>query len=227
MITMRDRSKNRKPLQRGRTLSTEAIQTVQALKRVSRSVIDLGDGKILSPELERVFDFRFRRLLKVDMMAVLRELIRQQECFLALKVFEDARKEFWYKPQLFLYADLIGVLASNELLMEADLIFSYLKTEGNLEPDYEGFIVLFQTLICLKLTGFVLECYNLMKGVGCEPDRMLFRILINGLEQIGEPSVSAILRQEAQKYYGESLEFLKEEEETTASLMRRRTIYSS
>lgn len=216
MITMRDRHKNRQQLQKGRTLSIEAIQAVQALKRVSRNVINEGNGKISSPDLDRVFNSKFRRLLKLDMMAVLRELIRQQECFLALKVFEDIRKEFWYKPQLFIYADLIAALASNELFMEAELIFSYLKKEGNLEPDYEGFNVLFKTLIRYKLAGFVLECYDLMKATGCEPDRMSFRILINGLEQIGETSVSAILRLEAQKYYGESLEFLNEEDETTS-----------
>lgn len=75
-ITMRDRSKNRKPLQRGRNLSIEAIQAVQALKRaVSSEVL-----------LEQVFDTKFRRLLKFDMIAVLRELLRQNQCLLALKV---------------------------------------------------------------------------------------------------------------------------------------------
>lgn len=75
-ITMRDRSKNRKPLQRGRNLSIEAIQAVQALKRaVSSEVL-----------LEQVFDTKFRRLLKFDMITVLRELLRQNQCLLALKV---------------------------------------------------------------------------------------------------------------------------------------------
>lgn len=77
MITMRDRSKNRKPLQKGRSLSIEAIQTVQALKRAAKSE---------DVSLEQVFDSKFRRLLKLDMIAVLRELIRQNQCFLALKV---------------------------------------------------------------------------------------------------------------------------------------------
>ena len=82
VITMKDRSKNRKPLQRGRNLSIEAIQAVQALKRANRN----NHGNSLT-ELERVFDSKFRRLLKFDMMAVLRELLRQNECLLALKVF--------------------------------------------------------------------------------------------------------------------------------------------
>lgn len=76
VIKMRDRSKNRKPLQRGRNLSIEAIQAIQSLKRVNQNA-DL---------LEQVFDSKFRRLLKFDMMAVLRELLRQNQCFLAMKV---------------------------------------------------------------------------------------------------------------------------------------------
>ncbi|XWS63213.1 hypothetical protein CRYUN_Cryun06bG0076500 [Craigia yunnanensis] len=173
VITMKDRSKNRKPLQKGRNLSIEAIQTVQALKRANRNTYNN-----LFSELERVFDSKFRRLLKFDMMSVLRELLRQKECLLALKVFDDIRKEFC------------------------------------LDPDIIGFNALFNALISFKLTHLVMDCYGLMKAVGCEPDRSSFRILINGLEAIGGTGFSAILRQDAQKYYGESLELLEKEEVT-------------
>ncbi|KAK6253172.1 hypothetical protein QUC31_014892 [Theobroma cacao] len=212
VITMKDRSKNRKPLQRGRNLSIEAIQAVQSLKRANRNTYNNP-----LPELERVFDFKFRRLLKFDMMAVLRELLRQNECLLALKVFDEIRKEVWYKPQVLLYADMIAVFASNGLFKEAELLYSYLKIESKLDQNIEGFNALFNALINFKLTQLVMDCYGLMKAIGCEPDRSSFRILINGLESTGETGSSALLRQDAQKYYGESLEFLKEEEEVTAS----------
>lgn len=91
VITMKDRSKNRKPLQRGRNLSIEAIQAVQALKRANRNTYNNP-----LPELERVFDFKFRRLLKFDMMAVLRELLRQNECLLALKVRFLSSSSFFF-----------------------------------------------------------------------------------------------------------------------------------
>ncbi|XVE49631.1 hypothetical protein DITRI_Ditri01bG0097100 [Diplodiscus trichospermus] len=211
VITMKDRSKNRKPLQKGRNLSIEAIQAVQALKRANRNTYN---NSFL--ELERIFDSKFRRLLKFDMMAVLRELLRQNECLLALKVFDDIRKEVWYKPQVLLYAEMIAVFASNGLLKEAELLYSYLKTEANLGPDVMGFNALFNALISFKLTHLVMDCYGLMKAVGCEPERSSFRILINGLESLGETCFSAILRHEAQKCYGESLDFLKEEEEVRA-----------
>ncbi|XWS68372.1 hypothetical protein CRYUN_Cryun04dG0084300 [Craigia yunnanensis] len=195
VITMKDRSKNRKPLQKGRNLSIEAIQAVQALKRVNRNT----DNNSFS-ELERVFDSKFRRLLKFDMMAV----------------FDDIRKEVWYKPRVLLYANMIAVFASNGLFNEAELLYSYLKTESSLDPDIMGFNALVNALISFKFTHLVMDCYGLMKAVGCEPDRSSFRILINGLESIGETGFSAILRQDAQKYYGESLEFLEEEEEVTS-----------
>ncbi|KAF3651794.1 putative cellulose synthase-like protein D4-like [Capsicum annuum] len=80
-IGMRDRSKNRKPLQKGRNLSIEAIQAVQALKRVASKNDD-------AVAVEQVFNSKIRRLLKSDMIAVLRELLRQNQCLLALKVSE-------------------------------------------------------------------------------------------------------------------------------------------
>lgn len=73
---MRDKSKNRKPLQKGRNLSIEAIQTIQALKRASK----------FADKQEQVIHSKFTRLLKFDMMAILRELLRQEQSLLALMV---------------------------------------------------------------------------------------------------------------------------------------------
>eukprot|EP00262_Sarcandra_glabra_P009019 TRINITY_DN22994_c0_g1_i1.p1 TRINITY_DN22994_c0_g1~~TRINITY_DN22994_c0_g1_i1.p1 ORF type:complete len:240 (-),score=42.17 TRINITY_DN22994_c0_g1_i1:77-796(-) len=200
-ITMRDRRKNRKPLQRGRNLSIEAIQTVQALKR-SKSTTD---------SLDLVFQSKVKRLLKFDLIAVLRELQRQNEAILALQVFEDVRKEHWYKPQVSVYADMIAVLASNGLFEKVELLFSYMKMES-LDADTAGFNGLLRTLMEFNITQTSMECFYLMKEVGCEPDESTFRILINGFESKGEDGLSAIVRQEAEKYFGGSLEFLEEEE---------------
>ncbi|RWV77807.1 hypothetical protein GW17_00061320, partial [Ensete ventricosum] len=81
-IVMRDRAKNRKPTQRGRYLSTEAIQAVQALKRAIGTV---GGGHG-GDSLERVLAAKVRRLIKGDMVAVLRELQSQGEGLLVLQV---------------------------------------------------------------------------------------------------------------------------------------------
>ncbi|KAL8129546.1 hypothetical protein V2J09_018701 [Rumex salicifolius] len=200
-ITMRDRSNNRKPLQKGRNLSIEAIQTVQTLKRAKRD----------ADSLEKAFDSKLRRLLKFDMVAVLRELIRQGECQLALKVFEDIRAEHWYKPRVLLYNTLISALASAEMLEEVEHIFSTLKNESNLQPDQEGFNTLLSTLVNFNLTGLAMECLNLMTALECDPDKPAFKMLINYLESQSERELAYIVRQEALKIFW-SLNFLEEEE---------------
>ncbi|XP_010932093.1 pentatricopeptide repeat-containing protein At1g62350 isoform X2 [Elaeis guineensis] len=207
VITMRDRSKNRKPTQRGRYLSIEAIQAVQALKRAK---ISGGDS------LHRVLESKVRRLIKADMVAVLRELQSQGEGLLALQVFEEVRKEHWYKPQLLVYADMIKVLASNDLLEKVELICSYLKKE-HLEADTEGFNLLLKTLLEFGFTHSAMDCYRLMKLWDSEPDESTFRILINGLESKGEMDLSIALRQEGEMYFGRPLEFSEKTEEMAST----------
>ncbi|KAG8371421.1 hypothetical protein BUALT_Bualt13G0085900 [Buddleja alternifolia] len=192
-ITMRDRSKNRKPLQKGRNLSIEAIQTVQALKRAA------NHSNV--PSMEQVFDNKFRRLLKFDMIAVLRELLRQNQCLLALKVFEDIRKEDWYKPQLLLYAEMVTVLGSNGMLEKVELLIMELKAEDKLNPDIEGFNALLESLMNLNLTGLAMECFYLMKSLSCDTDRLSFKILINGLKSNGEMDLLAVIEQDSLNYY--------------------------
>ncbi|KAL9332876.1 hypothetical protein Peur_073015 [Populus x canadensis] len=202
------RSLNRKPLQKGRNLSIEAIQTIQALK------LAYNNDKSL---LDQVFRSKFSRLLKFDMTAVLRELLRQNHCLLALKVFEDIRVEHWYKPKVLLYNEMIQAMANNGFIEEVQLLFRYLESEitGDLQFKTDEFNQLLATLISFKLGGLVMECYEWMKSVvvGCEPDRSTFKLLVNGLESIGEFELSVVVRQDAYKFYGESLDFEAEEEE--------------
>ncbi|PIN14783.1 hypothetical protein CDL12_12585 [Handroanthus impetiginosus] len=206
-ITMRDRSKNRKPLQRGRNLSIEAIQTIQALKRAA---------KHSELSLEQVFENKFRRLLKFDMIAVLREFLRQNQCLLALKVFEDFRKEDWYRPQLLLYAEMVTVLGSNGLLEKVELLIMELKAETIVNPDVEGFNALLESLMNLNLTGLAMESFDLMKSLSCDPDRRSFKILIDGLKSSGEMDLLAVMLQDAKKY-GYSVNFLEKDETDMSS----------
>lgn len=210
IVYAKGRGDNRKPLQKGRNLSIEAIQAIQALKRSYYYNNNNADN---SHSFRHVIRSKFSRLLKLDMLAVLRELIRQNHCLLALQVFEDIRKEYWYKPQLSLYNDMIQVMASNGYLKEVEFLCTCLKTESNLLGETEGFSALMTTLINSNLPRLAMECYDFMKAIGYEPDRPTFRILINGLESLGESGASTILRQDAQRYYGESLDFLVEDED--------------
>nr|GEV71545.1 hypothetical protein [Tanacetum cinerariifolium] len=161
-VTMRDRGKNRKPLQKGRNLSIEAIQTVQALKRAPK----------FEDKQQQVIHSKFSRLLKFDMMAILRELLCQDQSLLALVVFAEIQKEHWYKPDVSLYAEIILVLAKNGLFDKVDWIFLELESEkGRLEAKKTGdFNKLLQTLTSYNLIELTMDCFELMKEVGCEPD---------------------------------------------------------
>ncbi|XP_009767793.1 protein THYLAKOID ASSEMBLY 8, chloroplastic-like [Nicotiana sylvestris] len=208
-ISMRDRSKNRKPLQKGRNLSIEAIQAVQALKRAKQN----GESA-----LEQVFNSKITRLLKNDLIAVLRELIRQNQCLLALKVFEEVQTEISYRPQLKLYAEMVSCLGSNGFLEEIKYLIMALKMDSSLPPDIEGFYALLESLLKFNLSSLALEVFYLMKLRGCDPDKLTFKLLINGLESNEETDLSAFVRQEAEKYYGHSLNFLDETEDDVPSL---------
>ncbi|CAH1423498.1 unnamed protein product [Lactuca virosa] len=181
-VTMRDRSKNRKPLQKEKQ--------------------------------QEVIDSKFSRLLKFDMMAILRELLRQENPILALLVFAEIKKEYWYKPQVSLYAEIISVLAKNNLYDDVDMIFLELKTEKvRLEAKTEGFNLFLETLMSYNITRLAMDCFELMKEVDCEPDRSTFKLLVSYLESKGERSLSESIRQEAQKYYGDSIEYVDEQDE--------------
>ncbi|PKU81549.1 pentatricopeptide repeat-containing protein At1g62350-like [Dendrobium catenatum] len=201
VVTMRDRSKNRKPTQRGRYLSIEGIQAVQALKKAKVN----GGLDAVAHEIET----KVRRLVKFDLVAVLRELQWQGEAILAFQVFEELRREHWYKPQVSIYVDIISVLAKSGLYEKVEQVCSYLKTEC-LEPDTEGFNLLMKTLLEYGFTQTAMDCFRLMKLWESEPDEHTFRILISGLESNGDKDSAIAIRAEAKKQLGRTLEFFEE-----------------
>ncbi|KAJ3672108.1 hypothetical protein LUZ60_006829 [Juncus effusus] len=207
-VEMRDRSKNRRPTQRGRYLSSEAIQAVQSLKRSKSTVVSDGSVAAVGPKVQR--------LLKADMIAVMRELVTQQEPLLALLVFEELRKEPRYKPRLSMYTDLITVLARHNLQKELEQVCAYLKTEYYLETDIERFNLILGALLEFGFVHLTMDLYRLMKLWECEPDKFTYRILINGLELRGETDILQSVRFEAERRFG-SLDFLEEKEEDSAS----------
>ena len=91
----------RTPLVKGRILSIEAIQAIQTLKRLHRTN---------PPELTSLVSNTLTRLIKSDLLATLRELLRQQHCTIALRVFSTLRSE--YGADLSLYAEMAQTLAA-------------------------------------------------------------------------------------------------------------------
>ncbi|KAG0491016.1 hypothetical protein HPP92_007879 [Vanilla planifolia] len=79
----------------------EALFVIQGLKRFRHD----------EEKLEKFVKSHVLRLLKMDKIAVLNELERQEEVCIALKMFRIIQKEEWYTPDVYLYKDLIIALA--------------------------------------------------------------------------------------------------------------------
>lgn len=172
---------NRGPMIRGRTLSTEAILAIQALKRAG------GD----ETKIDAIISGPVSRLIKSDLLAALAELQRQDRPRLALKLFLAARRELWYRPDPALYAQMVSALNRNQMSSEIDVLVSDLieEQEGKDETfvhDIRGVARLVKSLLAAGKGEAVKEMYGLMKRRGCRPDEFLFRLMIRGLRRLGE-----------------------------------------
>ncbi|KAK8513271.1 hypothetical protein V6N13_002020 [Hibiscus sabdariffa] len=85
-------------------------------------------------KLQKFIKTHVLRLLKMDLIAVLSEFERQEETSLAAKVSEVIKKQDWYKPDVFLYKDLIIALAKCRKMDEAMKLWETMRKE-NLFPD--------------------------------------------------------------------------------------------
>ncbi|CAD6239717.1 unnamed protein product [Miscanthus lutarioriparius] len=92
---------NRGPLQRGRSLSTEAILAIQSLKRLTSA--DRSPAAASAAAATAL-----GRLLKADLVAAMAELQRQGHWSLALAALHVARAEPWYRPDPALYATFVS-----------------------------------------------------------------------------------------------------------------------
>ncbi|ERN12186.1 hypothetical protein AMTRI_Chr08g205610 [Amborella trichopoda] len=167
------RDQNRGPLARGRLLSTEAMLAIQSLKR--------------SPNL---LAQTTSRLLKADLLAVLKELQRQDQCHLALQVFGVVRKEVWYKTDFGLYAEMVTALSRNGMTEEIDSLIAD-ALQDKFETDNRGIARLVRALIGAGNAEGAVSIYEMTKGSGFLPDDFLFRVLIRGLKRLGKQAHAA------------------------------------
>ncbi|XP_043723426.1 protein THYLAKOID ASSEMBLY 8, chloroplastic [Telopea speciosissima] len=183
---------NRGPLHRGRILSIEAIQAVQALKRAER---------VNETQIDEFVSKTLSRLIKQDLLASLKELLRQDRCHLALKVFEAARSELWYKTDCSLYADMVTALARTGMIEEIDRLISVdLERDGLGASEERGLSRLVKALIAAERTESVVRVYGLMKRCGwvsasasasaSATDEYVVKILSRGLRRLGEERVA-------------------------------------
>ena len=89
------------------------------------------------------------RLLKSDLLATLRELLRQDHYALALRAFSAVRFEY-NNPDLSLYADVATAHARNKMVEDLDRLICDLETDcggGGIQCDDKGLIILIKAVI--------------------------------------------------------------------------------
>ncbi|XP_027126228.1 protein THYLAKOID ASSEMBLY 8-like, chloroplastic isoform X3 [Coffea arabica] len=192
----------RKPMWRSRVLSPEAIQAVQSLKLAK------SPGK-----LAEVFANRISRLMKADLLDTLYELQRQNEVELALQVFNFARKEIWYEPGISIFTDMILMLGKSSNIEMAEQLFGELEKEG-LRPDTRTYTEMIGAYFRIKMIEKAMESNESMKGSGCVPDKLTFRILIKNLEKTGKKELIATVKKDCLSYIKYPEKFLEEVEKT-------------
>jgi hypothetical protein len=175
---------NRGPLMKGRILSIEAINAIQAVKRAQKSSDPTQLPALLSKTLNR--------LIKSDLLATLRELLRQDQCALALLAFSAFRSE--YQPDLSLYADVASALARNGMVEDIDRVIRELEEGdggvGIIQCDDKGLIRLVKAVIGAGRRESTVRIYRMMKrsgwGSSIEADEYVVKVLSKGLRSLGE-----------------------------------------
>ncbi|XP_065867166.1 protein THYLAKOID ASSEMBLY 8, chloroplastic [Euphorbia lathyris] len=182
---------NRGPLVKGRILSTEAILAVQQLKRAYKK------SQSPSPSSPNSTDFpNLTRLIKSDLLSMLRELLRQDLCPLALHVLSTLRSEYPSQIDLNLYGELISALSRNHLLDDIDRVIEDLeKDEGGIEWETDrGVLRVIRGTVEAGRKESTVKIYQMMKKSGCgdtwPADEYIVSVLSKGLRRMGEEELA-------------------------------------
>ncbi|XP_022543167.2 protein THYLAKOID ASSEMBLY 8-like, chloroplastic isoform X2 [Brassica napus] len=161
----------RGPLWRGKKLiGKEALFVILGLKRLKED----------DEKLEKFVKTHVFRLLKLDMLAVIGELERQEETALAIKMFEVIQKQEWYQPDVFMYKDLIVSLAKSKRMDEAMGLWEKMKKE-NLFPDSQTYTEVIRGFLRDGCPADAMNVYEDMLKSPDPPEELPFRVLLKGL----------------------------------------------
>ncbi|KAK6124519.1 hypothetical protein DH2020_041728 [Rehmannia glutinosa] len=161
----------RGPLWRGKKLiGKEALFVILGLKRLKND----------DENLDKFIKTHVLRLLKMDMVAVLTELERQEEVSLAVKMFRVIQKQDWYRPDVFLYKDLIIALARRKKMDEVMELWENMKKE-DLFPDSQTYTEVIRGFLQYGSPADAMNIYEDMKKSPDPPEQLPFRILLKGL----------------------------------------------
>ncbi|XXG75131.1 hypothetical protein AAC387_Pa07g3711 [Persea americana] len=201
--SLRDKGLSKKPLWRtAHDMSSEAIQASRALMLAS------SDPQNAEAKVEHVFQTKISRLLKSDLLSLLFHLQRSNSCDLTIKVFEYARKESWYKPEIALFYDMIYLLARNKLVEEAEHYFLQLKEDG-LTPDTRIYTEMIGAYMEVGMIDKAMDMYTAMKECGCKPNELTFTLLIKNLVRFGRDELVVVVKDDVEEYLDEWELFLE------------------
>ncbi|CAI0540432.1 unnamed protein product [Linum tenue] len=161
----------RGPLWRGKKLiGKEALFVIIGLKRFKDD----------EEKIDKFIKSHVNRLLKLDMVAVVCELERQEEVSLAVKIFQVIQKQDWYKPDRFIYKDLIIALTKGNKMDEAMRLWQSMRDEG-LFPDSQMYTEVIRGFLRDGSPADAMNIYEDMKQSPDPPEELPFRILLKGL----------------------------------------------
>ncbi|CAK8560181.1 unnamed protein product [Lathyrus sativus] len=186
----------RGPLVKGRFLSIEAIQAIQTLKRVHRTN---------PPNQNQLLTNTLTRLIKSDLVATLKELLRQQQCTLALHVFSAFKSE--YGAYLSLYAEIVKALGNCGMSEEVDCLIKEIEDEGGIgfdEDQRKGLLNLIKSVVGAKRRDSMVRVYEMMKRSGwgsvVEPDEYVVKVLVNGFKGLGDEELAQEIQNEYDRF---------------------------
>ncbi|KAF2311932.1 hypothetical protein GH714_027463 [Hevea brasiliensis] len=181
----------RGPLWRGKKLiGKEALFVTQGLKR-------LKDDE---EKLQKFIKTHVLRLLKMDMIAVLTELERQEQVSLALKMFQVIQKQDWYTPDVYLYKDLVIALTRSGKMDEAMKLWKTMRNE-NLFPDSQMYTEVIRGFLRDGSPADAMNIYEDMKKSPDPPEELPFRILLKGL--LPHPLLRSRVKQDYEELFPE------------------------
>ncbi|XP_027162929.1 protein THYLAKOID ASSEMBLY 8-like, chloroplastic isoform X1 [Coffea eugenioides] len=129
------------------------------------------------------------------------------------QVFNFARKEIWYEPGISIFSDMILMLGKSSNIEMAEQLFGELEKEG-LRPDTRTYTEMIGAYFRIKMIEKAMESNESMKGSGCVPDKLTFRILIKNLEKTGKKELIATVKKDCLSYIKYPEKFLEEVEKT-------------
>ncbi|KAL8161034.1 hypothetical protein V2J09_012523 [Rumex salicifolius] len=155
---------------RNKEMGKEGLIVAKELKRLQYNPI----------RLERCIQSHVSRLLKSDLVAVLAEFQRQDQIFLCMKLYDVVRKEIWYRPDMFLYKDMLLTLARNKKVEEAKTVWKDLKREEVLF-DQHTFGDIVRAFLDNGLPNEAMEIYEEMRRSPDLPLSLPYRVMLKGL----------------------------------------------